>query len=282
MLTVRARRHAVAYLRSEFSLSQRRARALVRLHRSTSRYARKQGEDKDLRLRLRAWAARRPRWGHRMLHWALCQEGITVNRKRVYRLYCEEGLRLRRRRRRKQVAAAPRERLPAPTRANERWSMDFMSDELEDGSPLRLLNIVDDVTRESPGVEVDRSLPATRAIECLERAGAEYGFPDLIVVDNGPEFASQALHAWAYRRGIQLHFIDPGKPVQNAFIESFNGTCRAEFLNQEIFVDAPDARRKAERWRRHYHTERPHGALGFRTPAEVGREARGLCPRTPV
>jgi putative transposase len=282
MVTVSARRQVAAFFRSEFSLSERHACRLIGLHRSTSRYARQRGEDKDLRLRLRTWAARRPRWGYRMLHWALGQEGIRVNRKRVYRLYCEEGLRLRRRRRRKQVAATPRERLPVPTRPNERWSMDFMSDEFEDGSSLRLLNVVDDVTRESPAVEVDRSLPATRVIECLERAGAEYGFPEMIVVDNGPEFASKALHAWAYRRGIQLHFIEPGKPVQNAFIESFNGTCRDEFLNQELFVDVVDARRKAERWRRHYNTERPHSALGFRTPAAVGRETRGLCPRTPV
>jgi putative transposase len=251
------------------------------LHRSTSRYARKRGEDKELRMRLRAWAARRPRWGYRMLHWALGQEGLAVNLKRVYRLYREEGLRLRRRRR-KQVAAVARERLASVTQPNERWSMDFMSDELEDGSPLRLLNVVDDHTRESPAVEVDRSLPAPRVIECLERAGAEYGFPQTIIVDNGPEFASKALHAWAYRRGIQLHFIEPGKPVQNAFIESFNGTCRDDCLNQELFLDVADARRKIERWRRHYNEERPHSALGQRTPAAFGREARGLRPRTPA
>ncbi len=217
-----------------------------------------------------------------MLHWALGQEGMVVNRKRVYRLYCEEGLRLRRRRKRKLVAAAPREGLAVPTRPNERWSMDFMSDAFEDGRSLRLLNLVDDFTRECPGMEVDRSLPAERVIELLERVGSEVGLPDTIVVDNGPEFASKALHAWAYRRGVQLHFIEPGKPVQNAFIESFNGTCRAEFLNQELFVDVPDARQTAERWRRHYNTDRPHSALGFRTPAAVGRETRGLYPRTPV
>jgi putative transposase len=209
------------------------------------------------------------------------QEGHAVNRKRVYRLYCEEGLRLRRRRR-KHVAATPREKLAAATRPNERWSMDFMSDEFEDGRALRLLNLVDDHTRECPAIEVDRSLPATRVIECLERAGAEYGFPETIVVDNGPEFASKALHAWAYRRGIQLHFIDPGKPVQNAFIESFNGSCRNECLNQELFVDVDDARRKIERWRRHYNEERPHSGLGHRAPAEFGRKARGLRPRTPA
>lgn len=281
-MTVSARRQVAAFFRSEFACSERQACRLIRLHRSTSRYARQRGEDKDLRLRLRTWAARRPRWGYRMLHWALGQEGLRVNRKRVYRLYCEEGLRLRRRRRRKQVAAAPRERLPASTRPNQRWSMDFMSDAFEDGRSLRLLNLVDDFTRECPGIEVDRSLPAERVIELLERVGGELGLPETIVVDNGPEFASKALHAWAYRRGVQLHFIEPGKPVQNAFIESFNGTCRAEFLNPQLFVDVADARQRAERWRRHYNTERPHSALGFRTPAAVGRETRGLCPRTPV
>jgi putative transposase len=180
------------------------------------------------------------------------------------------------------VAAAARERLPAATRPNERWSMDFMSDEFEDGSPLRLLNVVDDFTRESPAMEVDRSLPAARVIECLERAGEEYGFPETIVTDNGPEFASKALHAWAYRRGITLHLIDPGKPVQNAFIESFNGTCRDDCLNQELFLDVPDAQRKIQRWRQHYNHERPHSAPGNRAPAEFGGRARGLRPRTPV
>jgi putative transposase len=281
VVTVPARRQVASFFRAEFGLSERRACRLIGLHRSTSRYARKRGEDKDLRHRLRAWAARRPRWGYRMLHWQLGQDGIAVNRKRVYRLYREEGLRLRRRRR-KHVAAAPREKLPPATRPNERWSMDFMSDEFEDGRPLRLLNVVDDFTRESPGVEVGRSLPAVRVIECLERADEEYGLPETIVVDNGPEFASKALNAWAYRRGIQLHFIEPGKPVQNAFIESFNGTCRNECLNQEIFVDELDAERKIDAWRRHYNEERPHSALGNRTPAEFGRKARGLRPRTPA
>jgi putative transposase len=281
VVTVPGRRQVAAFLRTGFDLSERRACRLIGLHRSTSRYARKRGEDKDLRQRLRAWAARRPRWGYRMLHWQLEREGLLVNRKRVYRLYREEGLRLRRRRR-KHVAAAPRERLAAAARPNERWSMDFMSDEFEDGRALRLLNIVDDFTRESPAVEVGRSLPAARVIQCLERAGAEYGFPATIVVDNGPEFASRELHAWAYRRGIQLHFIEPGKPVQNAFVESFNGTCRNECLNQELFVDESDAREKIEAWRRHYNEERPHSALGNCTPAEFGRKARGLRPRPPA
>jgi putative transposase len=281
VVTVPARRQVAAFFRSEFGLSERQACRLIGLHRSTSRYPRRRGEDKELRVRLRAWAARRPRWGYRFLHWALRQEGFAVNHKRVYRLYRDEGLRLRRRRR-KQVAAAPREKLAAPTRPNERWSMDFMSDELESGSALRLLNLVDDHTRECPGIEVDRSLPAIRVIELLERVGKERGFPETIVVDNGPEFASKALHAWAYRRGVRLHFIDPGKPVQNAFIESFNGTCRDDCLNQELFEDVVDAKQKIERWRRYYNHERPHSSLGHRTPADFARGTRGLCPRTPV
>ena len=278
MVTVSARRQVAAFFRYEFAYSERRACRLIRLHRSTSRYARQRGEDKELRLRLRTWAARHPRWGYRFLHWAVCRDGFAVNRKRVYRLYCEEGLRIRRRGRRKQIAAAPREKLDAPTRPNERWSMDFMSDELEDGRALRLLNVVDDFTRECPGIEVDRSLPADRVIDLLERVGEGIGFPETIVVDNGPEFASKALHAWAYRRSVKLHFIDPGKPVQNAFVESFNGTCRNDCLNQELFIDIVDAKCKIERWRRYYNEERPHSSLGHRTPAEFSQGARGSAP----
>jgi len=273
VVTVRARRHAASFLRSELRLSQRRACELVKLHRSTSRYARRRGEDKELRERLRVWAARRPRRGYRFLHWAVTQEGWQVNQKKIYRLYGEEGLRIRRRRR-KHVAMAPRERLAAPTRANERWSMDFMSDELEDGRALRLLTIVDDFTRECPGIEVDRSLPAERVIEQLERLAATRGLPQTIVVDNGPEFASKALHAWAYRRHVVLHFIDPGKPVQNAFIESFNGTCRDDCLNAHVFTSLEDARRKIGAWRRHYNHGRPHSSLGNRTPVAFAAMTR--------
>jgi putative transposase len=281
VVTVRARRHVVAYWRSELGLSHLRACALIGLHRSTSRYARRRDEDKSLRERLRLWAARRPRWGYRLLHWALGQEGTHVNHKKIYRLYREEGLRIRRRRR-KHVATAPRERLPAPIRMNERWSMDFMSDELEDGRALRVLNIVDDYTRECVGMEIDRSLPADRVIDRLEQLAETRGLPQTIVVDNGPEFASKALHAWAYRRQVVLHFIDPGKPVQNAFVERFNGTCRRDCLDAHVFTDIDDARRKLESWRRLYNEQRPHSALDQQTPADFARRARGLCPRTPV
>lgn len=272
-MTVAQRREAAAYLRSGLLLSQRRACQVVRLHRSTSRYAKQRGEDKELRVRLRLWAAKRPRWGYRLLHWQLTEEGFRVNRKKVLRLYREEGLRIRRRRR-KHVAAAPREKLAAPTRENERWSMDFVADELEDGRTLRVLNTVDDFSRECPGVEVDRSLPAERVIALLERIAKERPLPTTIVMDNGPEFASKALNAWAHRRGITLHFIDPGKPTQNPFIESLNGTLREECLNSDVFEDVPDARAKIESWRRRYNTRRPHSSLGDLPPAEFARKAR--------
>jgi putative transposase len=267
------RREAAAYLRAELSLSQRRACQVVKLHRSTSRYERQRGEDKELRVRLRAWAARRPRWGYRLLHWQLGQEGFAVNRKKVLRLYREEGLRIRRRRR-KHVAAAPREKLAAPTRENERWSMDFLSDELEDGRALRVLNTIDDFTREGLGVAVGRSLPAERVIALLEAIARKRGLPQTIVVDNGPEFASKALHAWAYRHGVTLHFIDPGKPTQNAFIESLNGTLREECLNAEVFEDDDNALMKIEAWRFRYNEERPHSSLGGMPPAQFARRAR--------
>ena len=273
MVTVAQKREAAAYLRAELRLSQRRACQVVQLHRSTSRYAKQRGEDKELRVRLRFWAARRPRWGYRFLHWQLGQDGFVVNRKKVLRLYREEGLRIRRRRR-KHVASAPREKLDAPTRANERWSMDFVSDELADGRALRVLNVVDEFTRECLGNEVDRSLPAERVTALLDRIAKERGLPKTIVMDNGPEFVSKELHRWAYRNHVTLHFIDPGKPTQNAFIESLNGTLREECLNAEVFEDVPDSRTKIERWRRRYNTRRPHSSLGSIPPAEFARRAR--------
>ncbi len=272
-MSVTARRQVVAFFRSEFGLSQRRACELVGLERSTCRYSRHRPDDKRLLEQLRAWAARRPRWGYRLLHWGLGQDGVHVNLKRVYRLYREDGLRLRRRRR-KHVASAPRARLAAPTMENARWSMDFLRDELEDGRPFRVLTLVDDFTREAPDMEIDRSLPAERVIALLERLEKSRGLPRTIVVDNGPEFASKALHAWAYSRGVELHFIEPGKPVQNAFIESFNGTCRHECLNAEVFTSVEDARAKLGAWRRLYCDARPHSALGNRPPVEFARWAR--------
>jgi putative transposase len=167
-----------------------------------------------------------------------------VNHKRIERLYRAEGLAVRRKRRRR-VAAFPRQPLPAPSRINERWSMDFVRDALVNGRPFRSLNIVDDLSRECPAIEVDTSLPGKRVVKVLNRVVSERGKPDAIVMDNGPEFTGKELDAWAYQMGIKLYFIRPGKPVENAFIESFNGKFRDECLNENWFTDMRDARRRS-------------------------------------
>lgn len=216
---------------------------------------------------MRALAAEKPRWGYRFLHTLLRREKFTLNRKVTYRLYREEGLAIRRKRGRRR-AGVPRLAHAAPTRRNERWSIDFISDSLASARQFRALTIVDDLTRESPAIEVDTSLPAERVVEVLDRVGNERGFPNTIVLDNGPEFISRALDRWAYERGVQLLHIQPGKPIQNAFIESFNGTLREECLSQHWFTSVADARRTIEAWRVEYNTVRPHSSLGDRTPAE--------------
>jgi hypothetical protein len=171
-----------------------------------------------------------------------------------------------RRRRRKQVAASPRQAIVLPTRANERWSMDFMADMLADGRTFRTLNIVDDFTREALAIEVGRSIPGQRVVRVLERITKARGLPRAIVLDNRPEFTSRVLDQWAYRCGVELRFIQPGKPVQNAFVESFNGKFRDECLNASWFVSLADAIQAIAAWRLDYTRHRPHSALGGLTP----------------
>jgi len=206
------------------------------------------------------------------LHVLLQREGWVCNHKRVYRVYRQEQLAVRRRKRRKFVATA-RVLLPMPTRTNERWSMDFMSDTLATGRTFRTLNIVDDASRECLAIEVDHGLASLRVIRVLEQLAETRGLPRQIVVDNGPEFTSTALDTWAYTHRVALHFIRPGKPVDNAYIESFNGKFRDECLNANWFLALDDARRKIETWRHDYNTVRPHSALGNRTPAEYANGA---------
>lgn len=229
-MTAASRREAARYLQHSYQVSERRAGQLFGLSNSSLRYRSRRPADKELRQRLRELAADRPRYGYKRLWALLRREGCQVNHKRVYRLYSEEGLKLRRRRRR---ARAHVERIPLslPSRADERYSMDFMRDTLGDGRVFRTLNIVDDYTRECLAIEVDTSLPGARVVRVLERLASTGRQPLHIVVDNGPEFASKALDQWAAMRGVSLRFIDPGKPVQNAFVESFNGKFRDECLN---------------------------------------------------
>lgn len=234
-----------------------------------------------MRERMKAIAVERPRAGYRTLWRCLRREGFTVNHKRVYRLYRLEGLTLRRRNRKKR-AAVPRIPLAVPSARNERWSIDFMRDTLATGRPFRTFNVVDDLTRENHAIEVDFSLPGRRVVRVLEEIAALHGYPSVIVCDNGPEFTGRALDQWAYQHGVKLHFIQPGRPVQNAMIESFNGRFREECLNQHWFLDLRDARRIISAWRMDYNTARPHSSLDNRTPREFALFHGGRSPAKPT
>lgn len=218
---------------------------------------------------------KRRRFGYRRLGVLLRREGIEVNHKRVYRIYREETLGVRRRihRRRRRTGSIRVAHSPA-TRLNQRWSMDFVSDTLEDGRTFRTLTIVDEFARESPGMEIACSITGNRLVRALDRIAHERGFPEEIVSDNGPEFASDALAQWASTNGVKQSFIDPGKPTQNAFAESFNGRYRDEFLNENSFRTIDEVRRRAEEWRWDYNEVRPHSSLGNQTPAEFARASR--------
>ena len=223
----------------------------------------------------------RARFGYRRLHILLEREGLVVNHKRVHRIYRAAGLQVRRRRR-KRLTRAERMPLPTPSQRLERWSMDFTADTLADGRGFRTLNIVDDFTRECVAIEVDRSLPGLRVARVLDRLHAAIGLPQTIVVDNGPEFAGRTLDAWAYARGVTLRFIRPGKPIENAYVESFNGKFRDECLNEHWFVSLADAKAAIEAWRIDYNTVRPHSSLAGRTPDQFARITEGARRLTPA
>jgi len=255
-------------------LSKRRACLLVSLWRSTCDYqSKKQGHDEALRRRLRELAEERRRFGCPRLHLLLRREGMMVNHKRTERLYREEKLSLRIRRRKK-TAARARVQLPRPSAPNQRWSMDFASDSIVTRRRFRALAIVDDYSRECPAIEVDTSLGGVRVVSVLERLAEARGLPEAITVDNGPEFTGRALDEWAYRRGVKLDFIHPGKPVENAFVESFIGRLRDECLNENWFLSIRDARSTIEAWRQDYNEIRPHSSLDNLTPAEYARSCR--------
>ena len=288
-MTPAARRIAVGVMTSEVRISQRRACALVGAWRSTSRYQSRRKDPEELVGRLRELALARPRCGYRLLGDLLRYEGQPVNHKRLYRIYKAEGLSLPRRRPRK----GPRPRQPKlePVLGrNERWSMDFVSDALATGRRFRCLTIVDEGTRESPDVLTDTSISGVRVTRVLDELKKTRGLPKVIVVDNGPEFTSRAMHRWARANGVRLHFIDPGKPTQNAYVESFNGKLRDTCLNLHWFVDLDDARTTIEAWHRDYNEVRPHSALGGTPPAAYARrlveksvavEAEEFAPRIP-
>jgi len=263
----------VSYVEVEYGMSERHACRLLGLGRSTHRYgARKAERDLALRKRLKELAAKRMRFGYRRLTAMLAREGMAANHKRVYRLYREEGLAMRIRQRRR-IRWSGVATSPAASRRNQRWSMDFVSDCVSSGKVIRMLTIVDDCTRECPAIEVDTSLGGLRVRRVLDRIASERGLPEAIVVDNGPEFRGRALAAWSEERRVRLEFIQPGKPVQNAYAESFNGRLRDECLNANWFTSLSDARRKIETWRQDYNEQRPHSSLNYLPPAEFARTA---------
>lgn len=267
MVTAEQQRTAVREALPTADGNERRACRWVGVDRSTFRYRSHRPSDAALRQRLCELADAHPRWGSPRLTWRLRRDGWRDNHKRIERCYRAEGLAVRRRRRRKRVAITRIPMLP-PAAPNERWSMDFVRDTLADGRVFRALTLVDGCTRECPVIEVGTSLTGDHVVAVLERLLLLRGTPRGIVVDNGPEFQSRALDQWAHQRGVQLHFITPGKPVENAFIESFNGRLRDECLNQHYFLSLADARRIIESWRVTYNTARPHGALKGLTPTE--------------
>jgi len=261
------KRDAVGWLVKAHQVSVRRACRTVDLSTATLRYRRRGRRDNTALLdKLKTHAAVRARFGYRRLHTLVAREGIVANHKRVYRVYREANLQVRRRHRRR-LTQQERKPLPVPTGPRERWSMDFTSDTLGDGRSFRTLNIVDDFTRECVAIEVDRSLPGLRVVRVLNRLLETIGLPKAIVLDNGPEFAGRTLEAWAYQANVELRFIRPGKPIENAYVESFNGKFRDECLNEHWFASVTEAQEVIEAWRIDYNTVRPHGSLKKLTPA---------------
>ena len=254
-------------LQISYEVSTRRACEVLRFGRSLFYYRSRADVQVELKMRLKELVASRVRYGYRRLHVLLLREGWRVNHKRVYRLYKEEGLSLRLKTKKKRTNE-PRSRLPKPTAPNGVWSMDFMADRLSDGRQFRLLTLVDNFSRESPQIEVDFSLTGKRVVEVLERLKWTRGLPQAIKVDNGSEFISKAVDFWAYRNKVKLDFSRPGKPTDNAFIESFNGRVRQECLSQHWFESLAEAKSIIEKWRIDYNEQRPHSSLGFQTPSE--------------
>jgi putative transposase len=263
----------VRQVQDAHGLSERRSCAALGVDRSSVRYRSTKADQAALRLRIRDLAGTRVRYGYYRIYILLRREGWMVNHKRIYRLYREDGLSLRLKRPRRHVSAADRERQPAAGRPNELWSMDFVSDALFDGRRLRALTVVDVFTREALAIEVDQGIKGEQVVSAVTRVALSRGAPRTIRVDNGPEFISKALDRWAYEAGVTLDFSRPGKPTDNAFVESFNGRLRDECLNAHWFLSLADARSKIETWRRHYNESRPHTALGWMTPREFALAA---------
>lgn len=261
----------MARLVEHFHLSERKACHLVGLSRTGYRYQAKPRKDEALRARLKVLAAEHTRYGYLLLHGLLKAESLVINKKHTYRLYREERLQVRTKERKK--LQRPRLPMEVPSAPDQRWSMDFVSDQLYDGRRFRVLNVMDDFTKEMVGQLAEVSISGRRVARFLDQLGDVRDLPPIIVCDNGPEFTSKTMFFWAKEQGVKLGFIQPGKPTQNAFIESLNGKFRNECLNQHWFRSLEEARQEIDKWREHYKTVRPHSSLGCLPPVEFAKQA---------
>ena len=266
-------REAVAHLQACHGMSERRACRVIDADRKSVRYRSIRDDDGALREKLRELANQRRRFGYRRLHILLRREGVMINRKKTQRLYKEEGLAVRRRRSRKRAVGT---RAPAPVLAlpNQRWSLDFVHDQMASGRRFRVLNVVDDVTRECLAAVPDTSICGKRVVRELADLIAVRGKPAMIVSDNGTELTSNAVLEWCGTAKIDWHYTAPGKPTQNAFVESFNGRMRDELLNETLFTSLDHAREKIAAWAWDYNNQRPHSSLGYATPAAFAAELK--------
>ena len=261
-----AKREAVAHLRSVLQMSERRACILLSADRKMIRYRSRRPPDVELRSRLRDLANQRRRFGYRRLFILLREQGEPSGVNRIYRLYREEGLTVRKRRSRRR-AVGTRTPILVEAKVNARWSLDFVHDQLAHGRRFRILNIVDDVTRECLAAIPDTSISGKRVARELTMLIGTRGRPQIIVSDNGTEFTSNAMLGWAKGHDVDWHYIAPGRPMQNGYIESFNGRMRDELLNESLFIDLVQARQLISAWVTDYNTARPHSSLGYKTPA---------------
>jgi putative transposase len=264
---------AVEKLMADHSFSERRACRLIGVNRSAWQYEPLRGKDDAVRVRMREIANERRRFGYRRLAIMLRREGKGMNLKKVYRLYREERLTVRKRGGRKR-ALGTRAPMAIPQGANQRWSLDFVSDSLACGRRFRMLNVIDDYSRECLACIVDTSLSGRRVVRELTAIAERRGLPCMVVSDNGTELTSHAVLAWCQDTGVEWHYIAPGKPMQNGFVESFNGRLRDECLNEHLFSTLASARRIIEAWRTDYNTVRPHSSLGGLAPAEFTNRPR--------
>ena len=271
MVTPAAKREAVAHLQALLDVSERRACRIIEADRTSMRYQSRRGDDAELREKLRVLAQERRRFGYRRLHILLRRDGVIINRKKTQRLYREEGLTVRRRKGRKR-AVGTRIRPPVLALPNQCWSLDFVHDQLVTGRRFRVLNVVDDVTRECLRAVPDTSISGRRVVRELTDLITERGKPGMIVSDNGTELTSNAVLAWCGEAQVKWHYTTPGKPTDNAFAESFNGRMRDELLNETLFMSLDHAREKVAAWTDDYNNQRPHSSLGYATPAAFAAE----------